>query len=98
MNHRTGAVVLLGCAWFHWSEISEKRPGKPFDHTWQTGWHALDSMSECEQRARELVAGWVKAGWKGKGDMVTRQNPTKNDYSLIQYHCLPSTVDPRRPK
>jgi hypothetical protein len=98
MNHQTWAVVLRGCAWFLWSEISEKRPGKSFDDTWQTGWDALETKSECEERMQERIAVWAKGGMQTKGHSVFQIKSPEQDYMLITYYCLPDTVDPRQPK
>jgi hypothetical protein len=98
MNRHTWAVVLLGCAWFLWWEVSEKLPGKSFAHSWSTSWNALESKGLCEVHMQGALAWWEKAGLKATGNSVSRVWPNSKDYQLIQYYCLPDTVDPRQSK
>jgi hypothetical protein len=90
------AVALLGCTWFLWFEVREQLPGKPFSHTWNPSWEALETKAECEVRMESIIATWVKAGAEAKGNHVVRVKPTKKHYSLLTYYCLPDTIDPRK--
>jgi hypothetical protein len=91
------AVLLLAsvgtasaeCAWVVWTKLMEKTEATArtglLSVSWTVG-EATKSPQECERLAKEAREG------------SALHRPPSAERRIIQYVCLPDTVDPRGPK
>jgi hypothetical protein len=77
-----------GCAWVLWGNVVRKTVD-----VWQTD-EAFDNKGECDQAVRARLGKAKAMNATVIGDMVLIE---KAD-TIITYHCLPDTVDPRGPR